>query len=365
MMARVEFVKEPGYTYDLFSLFMLNFNTEYLCQEACKISKSNSDMASLNKLLVDFGPFSNDLLPFFYIKDQNLSFISTYYYARRADRMSSSFSLAKVLGELSDFEQVITNAYHYYFEHISVDEIAQCKCSPIAIHRLIKNSPYTSELKSGLYSLFLEPEVIIQKLILELAEKEKLLSRYYREASATLAALQKNFDLEAVLTCLEQLLPPQVKYRAYKQFRVSFSLFSYYLVFPQHNEDAVLLTLGCKYDVGFRELLSDKCIPELHMVGNALAEPNRIDILNLIAEEEEVTIRDIEQRLGFSGTNAYYHLSLMIKANIIKSRNAGKPVYYSINRRGFDEICNQLSKFTTKEEAESAEKPVMKIVRSQ
>lgn len=346
-MAMIEFVKEPAYTYDLFQLFILNFNTELLCQESCRISKSNSDVASLSKLLTDFGPFSNDLLPFFYIKDKNVSFISLYYYGRHIDRINGSYSLATVLEEISDFEQVIINAFHYYFEQITEDEIAECKQSPIALHRLIKNSQYTSEIKSGLYSLFLEPEAIIQKLIDELLEKEKLLSQYYQEASEKLSELQKNFDLKEVLTNLEQIHPTKANYRAYKQFHVSFSLFAYYIVFPQHNDEKVLLTLGSKYDVSFRELLSDKCIPELFMVGNALAEPNRIDILNLILEEEEVTIRDIEQKLGFSGTNAYYHLSLMIKANIIKSRNSGKPVYYSINRRGFDEICKQLSKYTT------------------
>ena len=348
IMARIEFVKDPGYTYDLFHLFMLNFNTELMYQDVCKISKSNSDVASLSKLLTDFGPFSNDLLPFFYIRDNNVSFISLYYYGRHVDRTLRSYSLSTVLEEISDFEQVITNAFHYYFEQITDDEISECKQSPIALHRLIKNSQYSSEVKSSLYSLFLEPNAIIQKLIDELLEKERLLSQYYQEASEKLSELQKDFALEEVLTNLENTHPTKANYRAYTEFHISFSLFAYYLVFLQHNNEKVLLTLGSKYDVSFRELLNDKYIPELHMVGNALAEPNRIDILNLILEEEEVTIRDIEQKLGFSGTNAYYHLSLMIKANIIKSRNSGKPVYYSINRRGFDEICKQLSKFSTK-----------------
>lgn len=351
-MVKVEFVKEPGYTYDLFRLFMLNFNTEYMCQQTSAISKSNSDVASLNKLLADFGPFSDDLLPFFYIKDNNISFLSLYYYGRHKDRINGSYSLATVLRELSDFEQVITNIFHYYFKQITDEEIVACKESPMALHRLIKNSEYTSEIKNSLYSLFLEPEVIIQKLMDELMEKEKLLSQYYQEASEELLKLQRDFDLEEVLTNLEQI-HTKTNYRAYKQFYVSFSLFAYYLIFPLHNNERVLLTLGCKYGIGFRDLLSDNRIPELHMVGNALAEPNRIDILNLLLEEGEVTIRDVEQKLGFSGTNAYYHLSLMLKANIIKSRTSGKSVYYSINRRGFDGIYKQLSKYAMRKDESS------------
>jgi DNA-binding transcriptional ArsR family regulator len=88
-------------------------------------------------------------------------------------------------------------------------------------------------------------------------------------------------------------------------------------------------------------------MPELHLVGNALTEPNRIEILNLLLQKGELTIKDIVQELGFSGTNTYYHLNLMFRANIVKCRSSGKPVYYSINRRGFDEICKQLSKYST------------------
>ncbi len=348
-MVKVEFVKEPGYIYDLFRLFVLNFNTELMRYEGSRISKTDSDAAEITKVLATFGPFSNDLLPFFCIRDNNVSFMSLYYYGygRSADIINGSYTLETVLEEISDFEKVITNAFHFYFENITEDEIAACRQSPLVLHRLIKDSQYSSEIKSSLYSLFLEPEATIQKLMDELLEKDKLLSQYYQKASEKLLELQANFDLEEVLTIMEQISSPKSDFHVYRQVQVSFSLFAWYLVYMRHHDEKLLLTLGSKYDIGFRELLSDRCMPELHMVGNALAEPNRIDILNLLLKKGEVTIRDIEQELGFSGTNAYYHLSLMIKANIIKSRSSGKPVYYSINRRCFDEICKQLSKFST------------------
>ena len=58
-----------------------------------------------------------------------------------------------------------------------------------------------------------------------------------------------------------------------------------------------------------------------------------------------VEIRRIQQELGFTGTNAYYHLSLMIKANMVKTRNQGRTVLYSINKRYFDAIRGILSKY--------------------
>lgn len=54
--------------------------------------------------------------------------------------------------------------------------------------------------------------------------------------------------------------------------------------------------------------------------------------------------------LSLSGTNAYYHLSLMLRANVIKARNQGRTVLYSINKQHFDVVCDILSKYSTKSE---------------
>ena len=87
-------------------------------------------------------------------------------------------------------------------------------------------------------------------------------------------------------------------------------------------------------------------IPDLDVFSNALSEKSRIEILDLIQEKKEATIKDIEQELDFTGTNAYYHLSLMIKSNLIKTRNKGRTVLYSINRKCFSAVRALLKKYS-------------------
>ncbi len=103
--------------------------------------------------------------------------------------------------------------------------------------------------------------------------------------------------------------------------------------------------LGSDYNNTFDFIIFRNNTPELDKFGNALAEKNRVEILELLRRKGEITIRDIEQELGFTGTNAYYHLSLMIKANIVKTRNQGRTILYSINKRYFDAIRGMLSKY--------------------
>jgi hypothetical protein len=84
---------------------------------------------------------------------------------------------------------------------------------------------------------------------------------------------------------------------------------------------------------------------ELKKAGGLAGRDFEIAVMD---DKDEITIRDIEQELCFTGTNAYYHLSLMIKANMIKTRNQGRTILYSINKHYFDVVCEMLGKYSNK-----------------
>ena len=110
-------------------------------------------------------------------------------------------------------------------------------------------------------------------------------------------------------------------------------------------DDRVLVILGADYVDLFRYLAVQNQNPDLGSFGNAISEPNRVAILELMLQREEVTIKDLEQEFRLTGTNAYYHLSLMIKAGMIKTRNRGRTVLYSINKRYFQVLCDALERY--------------------
>ena len=60
----------------------------------------------------------------------------------------------------------------------------------------------------------------------------------------------------------------------------------------------------------------------------------------------EITIKDIEQQLCLSGTNAYYHLSSMTKPGMVNTRYEGRTVFYSINKEYFKKLCKKLYKYS-------------------
>ena len=106
-------------------------------------------------------------------------------------------------------------------------------------------------------------------------------------------------------------------------------------------QKAVIL-LEYDYQESIQTFRSEKHYPSLKEFGYVITEQNRIDILNLLVERKEVTIKDLERLLDFSGSTAYYHLTMMTRCNMVVTRNRGKTVLYRLNEQYFESIIEIL-----------------------
>lgn len=349
-MKNLKFLKEPGYMYDLFFIFTLYFNKEYCLTNFINYNKSSEDTDYFNKLLLDFVPIPDELLPFFYLKDDKKSLMTQFYYEPYNEEFTTTYNLSSVQTVIADYDQVITNLIKFYFLDISEKTLAECKSSVTAIGRLIRSSDYSSDIKSSLYSFFLEPIPVIQKLSYELMAKEFLLSQQHEKKYKVITELQHQINIALISDNLKQCKNQKCDLDSFNDIYFSICILNKNCIKECFLENRAVIILGSDYQNHFHFLISQNRFPELDVFGNAISENNRVEILDLIVRKDEITIRDIEQELGFTGTNAYYHLSLMIKANMIKSRNQGRTVLYSVNKCYFDVVCDMLSKYSNKPE---------------
>lgn len=111
-------------------------------------------------------------------------------------------------------------------------------------------------------------------------------------------------------------------------------------------EEMAVVILGYDYGDIVNFLIHQQKLPELDSFGNAISEKNRIEILVLMLQKDEITIKDLKMELNLSSTNAHYHLMLMMKVNIIKARNHGRTVLYSLNKQYFNAAVDILSKYS-------------------
>jgi DNA-binding transcriptional ArsR family regulator len=85
-------------------------------------------------------------------------------------------------------------------------------------------------------------------------------------------------------------------------------------------------------------------LPEeaLHQVAayfQALSEPTRLQILNLL-RQGECSVGDLAQRCGHSSANVSRHLSLLTQHGLVKRESRGNSAYYSIADASVYALCD-------------------------
>lgn len=344
-MQKVKFVKDLGYMYDLFFLFVLHFNKDLCLTQFINYNKASEDTKFFNGLLEDFEPISDELFPFFYMKNDSKCFMTEYYHETYNSNFTTSYNLNTVGTALTDYNQVKENLIQYYFHDIIEKEPLECIQSFQSICKMIKDSKYIDKVKSSLYSFFLEPLPVLQQLLYELMSIDLKLSHYYSMNFEKITDIQNGMDVDDLSERLKQCKSYEINIDNFNELYISICLLSKNCIKAIFSDKKAILLLGSDYDSCLFYLLNRRCTPDIPSIGNALAEINRAEILELLYNKNEATVKNIEQEIKLTGTNAYYHLNLMIKAGMINTRNQGKTIFYSINKQCFIDICEMLSKY--------------------
>ena len=67
----------------------------------------------------------------------------------------------------------------------------------------------------------------------------------------------------------------------------------------------------------------------------ALANEDRLKIIQLLLKNEEMCAQDVEKHFFLEQSTTSHHLNTLRRANITRSRKNGRHVYYSINSEVF------------------------------
>lgn len=336
-MKSIDFADAPGRRYDLFFLFVLYFNKEHCLANFVNPDKVREDTEFMERLWEEVSPVPEELLPFFLLNDDGKSLITRCCF-KSGPELLDRFRPEDVFTDVNAMTGAVLD---FWLNSPDIDPTGPDGLRKI--NTVIRTSGCDYRLKSALYSLLIDPKRVLGTLVSELNAKARLAPDYY--TLKTSDELKSSFDPERFNRDI-QAAGWRIDLSRYETVTVSFCTYAKGCIrCSDLSGGNCLLLLGQDYADQLACMRQRTEVPQLDVFGTAIAEKNRIDILNLILARGEVSIKDVEQELKFSGTNAYYHLSLMIKANMIKTRNRGKAVYYSINRQFFDSIIRVLQKY--------------------
>lgn len=94
------------------------------------------------------------------------------------------------------------------------------------------------------------------------------------------------------------------------------------------------------------EALDDRALDQVADYFRALAEPQRLKILNAVREAPR-NVSDLTELLGCSQANVSKHLALLAKVGLLERESRGTNVYYRIaDKRTYqlcDLVCGQIA----------------------
>lgn len=353
MPPEVEFIKEPGYMYDLLSMFVLYFNKEYFLSNMINYDKASADQEHYKSIIKEIEPVSNDLRIFFLMNANAKAFMMINYFDAFHDNFLTTYCLQEVQDALRDCDSVKSKILEFYLPKLSKMKREECKNDLAELSRQMKIADLKPEIKNGLYSFFIEPEATLQKLAYELISKDFILKKK-RESHVLLAEqTQKDFKAEEVIEKIAKYQNEDINLTSPSKLYITLSMINKNVLQYYYYSSITALLFGTDC-LSYLEYISGReTAPDLETFGNALSDKYRVGILNLAAKNKEISIKDIESELGNGGANVYYHLSLMLKANLLRARNQGRAVIYRLNTPYFNSVRDLLLRYAEPENEDS------------
>jgi len=76
----------------------------------------------------------------------------------------------------------------------------------------------------------------------------------------------------------------------------------------------------------------------------AISHPMRIAILELLAQDEPLSVTEIYKSLDIEQATASHHLNILKNKNVLVSRRSGKKIFYSLRSNTLMEIIDCINR---------------------
>ena len=347
-MNKIQLLKEPGYIYDLNFIFCLKFNTQLYIDTLPNDNKKEENVKYFKEILNRFDDIPNDLYIFFHALNSGRAFLPSCYFDSKKSKFTTTYNFKYLQTELSDQNKLIRKLIKFYFYEFDDSTVERCATSLNEICYYIKNSDYSDEEKTKLYEFFLDPTTYVQTLQYELIAKDFMLSEYYKDNYQKIIEIYNKTTYELLCDQMKGLQDLSFLKESEQILYTSFCLLNKFCINFYLLDNGCISLFGYDY-INMLSFVKDQSKePDLCSLGTALCEESRIKILKFLLEREEVTCKDLEKEFSFSGSTAYHHINIMTKSGLIKTRNEGKTILYSLNEKYISNIISVFNKFLKK-----------------
>jgi len=344
-MATIKFINQPAYIYDLLTIFLLYFNKTLWNSRLVNLDKSADDIGFYNRVMSEFRDIPDDLLIFFYMRENVSNFMThTYFHGKASDHLRvNDFSFEKFRDMVSDSKTLASSLFAFYFPEAGFIYDVKDETLIDKIIDAVEVSIYPDAIKHHLLAFFVSPDKFTRKLTNDLTSKDALLSKYYEANYRTKEFAQDNFDFDSFSKTLISIEGKEFSFDTNNTVFVSICLIAKGTVQGFFSQNLCLI--GYDYIDSLAMVINRSVAPNLEMLGKILSEKNRVIILDLLHECGEKSTSDVAKHLNVSVNAAYYHLDMMLQNDMVFARNEGRTVFYRLNRSYFKSASQAMIKY--------------------
>ena len=95
--------------------------------------------------------------------------------------------------------------------------------------------------------------------------------------------------------------------------------------------------------MGSSPLIDNPSLREFRAHYQALASITRLRILQFLAGIPEITVLELADAIQISQPHLSWHLRMLRRGQLVRTRRVGRAVYYSLNREGLNAFHRQVS----------------------
>lgn len=341
-MPNSRYVKEPGFIYDLFFIFVLYYNKDSWHKKFINMEKGREDIEFYEGIVNKFPPFPEELRPFFNLKDAGSCFLTEKYFQENIELFFSGYGTGLLYKELADVDKMRLNLTKFYInEKITLEEMNKYDAYTLSKMLLKTNTP--NEIKQLTMLIFMSTKVYCDQVIELLKSVEKMLNDYYGEHYNELVTVSEKTDAYSIEGVVKANRSSVLELFG-NEFVLSACLINInVLEYSLINQETCAI-VGVNGEE-FAAYLSNRTNDiDISLFGKIISDASRVKVIKMLVARGELYTGEIAQNLDIALPSTYYHLEMMMEAKMLHTRSKGRTVFYTINRDYFNAATIEIMK---------------------
>lgn len=283
-------------------------------------SNEKNDSEYIRALLSKLPKVDERMYLFSNLEVKNSSFLSECY-MRFIDEDGRDCTVEGFCEYLRNFDKIKSLMCKYYFG-IETEDVK-------SISKLCYESSMGNNLKALLYEFLIFEDTYMDIIEQEIIHIAFSIQKFYEVRSDEVEKAQKKFNFGMFQKKIAELRKGDQWGKKLERVCVSFSIWNRYLILRKVKGKEGYLIIGTNYEKVLYKVSNEKI--DLAVFGNAIGDPVRQKILKTVIENGELSVGEITKNIEGTPTTTLYHLDVLKKANVLKSRSSGRKVICWVN----------------------------------